>query len=1142
MNLQKLFISFNHPEIRNKIAFNFLPADLSTESGYRPLKKSYRDLFHDVLTIIDYFSKEKTNYLPVFKERNETILLVAPNCYEWILTFWATIISGNKLLMLDPNLPAEKIIELSYTMKVKAVVGPSEIIYKCSSLMKAGIQLVSFNDQGRINNQDRINDPGKNIFKVVSFYDIFKNLIIRDFLLTARPDILSKIYNININPESELIYIHTSGTTSNHKFVGLTSDNLCSLLPAVHELIPCNNAVDSLLMVIPLYHVFGLMSAFLVPMWRYIPITILRELSTINIIRAIKETKITLFPAVPAMWNMIYKNILRNLKSQTGTRAKLFKNSIRKIEQGNFSNIGIIDKILFARIRKEIGPSLRVLVSGGAKTNINHIKFFNLLGLQMLEGYGLSETSAITAINTPHHAKLGSVGRPVHPTEVKIVNPDNQGIGEIWIKGPAVFKGYWGKEKLSAENFDPQGFFNSGDIGYLDQDGYLYITGRKKDIIVLPSGKNVYPDELEMIYSNSNFIKEIAILGIDSSLNNSQHYSYNNSSQEERIHAVIFPHYEYLRSFHPDEEVRELIKKELDRLSVGRPSYHKIQEFTITTQELPKTSSKKFIKSAIRKIVIENLSAQNLFNMNNTPVLHNSLERPPVLPLPIDMKNALGEIENYVLKNASQFLPPENKNLNRKNLKKMHLENDLGLDSIQRSEIFFSIANKLKIKLPTEKLAYITTLEELINLIISIKSININSKLNIDDHLVEKAADLSATTEFSLLMAAPFDDLSLKATSKRLNLIANKVTSPNYDSSTELAPLSNSLSNFPGLKGHIENYIGDTLIPTGVAGPIRVHGDFAQGSFYIPLATSEGALVASIHRGAMVINAAGGAKVKVLNHQIIRSPSFLLNDLNQASNFSQWIDNNYQSIKLVAESTSKHLQLKNIEKFQYGRRVTLRFLYDSGNAAGQNMCTIATEKTCLFITEHFQNKNNYNEIKYVLDNNLSGDKKVNMLNLTSTRGHRVTAEVLVPKVVIQNYFHTTALEICEISKEGLIGTILSSGVGINAHYANMIAAIFIATGQDVASTHESAVGFTHFEKIGDDLLTTVLLPTLVVGTVGGGTGLPSQATNLKIMECFQEPVNKFAEIVAVAVLAGELSIVASHAAGDFTRAHAVYGR
>jgi len=187
-------------------------------------------------------------------------------------------------------------------------------------------------------------------------------------------------------------------------------------------------------------------------------------------------------------------------------------------------------------------------------------------------------------------------------------------------------------------------------------------------------------------------------------------------------------------------------------------------------------------------------------------------------------------------------------------------------------------------------------------------------------------------------------------------------------------------------------------------------------------------------------------------------------------------------------------------------------------------------------------KYKYTDLEFFLDNNLSGDKKINYLNFTTTRGKRVTAEVRLKKDMVKRYFHTTCEKMFRVYQEGVIGSALSGAMGINAHYANMIAAVYIATGQDVASTHESAVGLSTFEMVGEDLIVTVLLPSLVVGTIGGGTKLPSQYKNLQIMECAGPKADCFAEILTATVLAGELSIVASHAAGDFTSAHMRFGR
>jgi hydroxymethylglutaryl-CoA reductase (NADPH) len=343
------------------------------------------------------------------------------------------------------------------------------------------------------------------------------------------------------------------------------------------------------------------------------------------------------------------------------------------------------------------------------------------------------------------------------------------------------------------------------------------------------------------------------------------------------------------------------------------------------------------------------------------------------------------------------------------------------------------------------------------------------------------------------------------------------------------------------LKGNIEHFIGMAQVPVGIAGPLRMEGELAQGTFYVPLATTEGALVASVTRGMMAITRSGGAHAKVLEDQVMRAPVFLFDRGKQAEAFTDWLKANFDRIKEVAESTTRSGKLKRLEYFPLGRRVSVRFIYTSGDASGQNMVTLATQAACQWIKKE-QPVSGWQT--YFLDANLAGDKKVSMVNFLSARGKKVYAEAVIKKGVLKHFLHTTPDQLVSFHKEGGLGSLQAGIWGLNAHYANMLAAIFIATGQDVACVHEAATGITVVELTAEgDLYLSVTLPNLIIASVGGGTGKGTQREALELLGCVGTgKVGKLAEIIAGTVLAGELSIAGAHAAGDFAQAHDRFGR
>jgi hydroxymethylglutaryl-CoA reductase (NADPH) len=342
---------------------------------------------------------------------------------------------------------------------------------------------------------------------------------------------------------------------------------------------------------------------------------------------------------------------------------------------------------------------------------------------------------------------------------------------------------------------------------------------------------------------------------------------------------------------------------------------------------------------------------------------------------------------------------------------------------------------------------------------------------------------------------------------------------------------------------NIENVIGAVQIPVGVAGPLLVKGDYANGYFYIPLATTEGALVASVNRGAKFITESGGARVKVLKDGMARAPLFRLPSLIDAVEFVEWVAQHFDDLKKAAESTTRHGRLKEVQPFIVGNYVWLRLVFSTGDAMGMNMVTIASDAVAKYIQQHFP------KAKLVaLSGNMCVDKKANAVNFLLGRGKTVVAEAVVKREVLER-LGITAEDVHEVNvRKNLIGSALAHSYGFNAHFANIIAAIFIATGQDVAQVVESSMGITSTEPRDEGLYISVFLPSLEVGTVGGGTGLPTQREALALLGVAGSGnppgtnALKFAEIIAAAVLAGELNLLIALARNELASAHQRLGR
>jgi hydroxymethylglutaryl-CoA reductase (NADPH) len=341
-------------------------------------------------------------------------------------------------------------------------------------------------------------------------------------------------------------------------------------------------------------------------------------------------------------------------------------------------------------------------------------------------------------------------------------------------------------------------------------------------------------------------------------------------------------------------------------------------------------------------------------------------------------------------------------------------------------------------------------------------------------------------------------------------------------------------------ENNIENFIGTAKLPVGIAGPLRVRGLFAQGDFYVPLATTEAGLVASYSRGAALITEAGGASAMLLNEGISRSPGFAFASFEELGRFVAWLLSVQDQIKLAAEKTTRYGKLIDIQISVEGNHVYLILVFTTGDAAGQNMATIATEGAVNWILANTPAKP---RVAYV-EANFSGDKKASAQSLQSVRGKKVTAEISIPSELIQRRLRTTAESMVDYSRFATVGGIMSGTIGTEGHYANGLAAMFIACGQDAACVAEATVGTTRMDLNAErGLYVSVTLPNLIMGTVGGGTKLPSQRSCLEIMGMAGAGnAQALAEIAAALCLAGEISIVGAISAGEFTRAHARLAR
>ena len=376
------------------------------------------------------------------------------------------------------------------------------------------------------------------------------------------------------------------------------------------------------------------------------------------------------------------------------------------------------------------------------------------------------------------------------------------------------------------------------------------------------------------------------------------------------------------------------------------------------------------------------------------------------------------------------------------------------------------------------------------------------------------------------------DDYTDEMATKRREFLKNQVGA-NLDN---VGQYSVDVSMLPG---NIENFIGVAQVPLGVAGPLLINGEHAKGEFYVPLATSEGTLVASYNRGMKMLRAAGGVKTTVGDDAMQRAPVFIFDDAREAREFGAWIADNFAAIKKHAESSTRVGKLVDIEQYAASRFLFLRFNFTTGDAAGMNMVSKATKIACDWIRDV-----NPSVRHYYLESNFATDKKASQINLLHTRGKHVTAEATIPARLMQQVMRSDVQKFYRGRQIINLASMLSGVNNNGAHSPNAITAMFIATGQDVANVVESSAAAVYAELMPNgDYYYSITIPSLIVATYGGGTGLTTQRECLELLGCYGAgKVSKFAEVVAATVLCGEMSLSGAIASEEWVDAHDRFGR
>ncbi len=584
-------------------------------------------------------------------KKGDYAALILENCPEWGIVYLGIMYAGLACVAIDCELSSGELDNIFQDCQAR-VVFTSHSIFK-----------------------DKIEDVVRSRLQVVIVdSEEFQRISLHEKIDVTWP-------KVDSTDVASLIY--TSGTTARPKGVLLTHYNFCSNFRSIDKLSICSPK-DNFLSILPLYHTYAFMVTLLVPLLSGAMVTYTRSFRPDDLTNIIKESNITILTGVPQMFSLIYKAIFEKIKKIPSFFRPFLMPLIR------------------SRVRRSFGRDLRFCVSGGARLAPEIGRGLFKLGLKVIEGYGLTETSPVATLNPVKKVKFGSAGRVLPEVQIRILKPDKSGIGEVLIKGPNVMSGYFKQPDLTTQVKTSDGWFNSQDLGYLDRDGYLFLTGRKKDVIVLSSGKNIYPEELEEYYNHSPYIKEICIF---------QRSEERFGQMRQLLFAVIVPDFEYFRK-KECINIRERIRWELENLSCRLPSYKRIMGFVIRKEDFPRTHLRKIKRYEIIKEytddIIQVTSEQPVFSPEDREIL-----------------------DLDITKRIMGFLSAQ---LNKDVQLSSHLELDLGIDSLGRVELSLGLESALAMKIPQGVIERALTVRDLIRNIRQV-TINRDSKILVSQEL-----------------------------------------------------------------------------------------------------------------------------------------------------------------------------------------------------------------------------------------------------------------------------------------------------------------------------------------------------------------------------------------------------------------------
>ena len=491
------------------------------------------------------------------------VAVIGENRYEWGVTYLAVVNGTGTIVPLDKALPENEIESLIIRSGVEAIVYSN----KYNEIM---------NDLKEKKNTDLKYFISMDLDESENGIISFKKLLTRGKELLENGD--KRFIDAKINVEEMRIMLFTSGTTSKSKAVMLSHKNIASNLMDISSVLKVRED-DRFLSFLPLHHTFECTTGFLLPLSVGASIAFCDGIR--HIAENIKEYDITFMVSVPVLYENMCKKIMKSIKDQgKGTTVNVgmkVSNALLKV------GLDIRGK-LFKQVHDSLGSKLRLLVAGGAALDPDTEKTFNSLGINMVQGYGLTESSPVIAVEDDKYKKIGSIGKALPTLDVKIDKPNEEGIGELLVKGPTIMLGYYENEEATKETIDKEGWLHTGDLAKIDKDGFIFITGRKKFVIVLKNGKNIYPEELEILINKIAGVKECFVYGKPE------------DDGDYKISAKIVYDKEIMKEAYGVEEekdIKEKLWQEVKAINKTMPKYKYIKGIIVTEEELIKTTTRK---------------------------------------------------------------------------------------------------------------------------------------------------------------------------------------------------------------------------------------------------------------------------------------------------------------------------------------------------------------------------------------------------------------------------------------------------------------------------------------------------------------------------------------------------------------------